>query len=88
MAKTFKNAAMNFISAEEPTTTPRADDPAGAQIPKGYKLVKESKSARTQILLRPATKEALREAAEEQGISLNELINTVLDSYIEGKGNA
>ena len=82
--KSFNNAAMNFITAaEEPATTQE-----GFTVPKGYKLVQESKTARTQILLRPTTKEALKAEADAQGISLNELVNKIIDNYLSGKGNA
>lgn len=95
--KSFNNPAMQFIStAEEPearpakaTKAPREAEPQeGVRIPKGYKLVQETKSTRLQLLIRPTTKDALKEAAEAQGISLNELINQVLDDYIQGKGKA
>lgn len=82
--KTFTTPAMQFISTVKEPAKPQES----FTVPRGYKLVQESKSARTQILLRPTTKEALRKAAEAQGISLNELINTVLDNYIEGKEKA
>ena len=86
--KSFKDPALNFISAaEEQETKPRDIDPEGAQIPKGYRLVRESKNQRTQILLRPTTKQTLRDMAEEQGKSLNELINSILEDYIDGKGD-
>lgn len=67
-----------------------AKDPAqvnGGQIPPGYKLVRENKSARLQLLTYPDTKEKLRREAFEQGISLNELINNIFDEYLR-KGNA
>ncbi len=47
-----------------------------------YHLVREAKSERLQILLRPATKEALFEIANESGISTNELVNRILESFI------
>ena len=82
--KSFNNAAMNFITAaEEPATKQE-----GFIVPKGYKLVQESKSARTQILLRPTTKETLKAEAEAQGMSLNELVNIIIDEYLDRKGKA
>ena len=81
--KILNNAAMNFISA--------AEDPAevqqeGQAIPAGFKLVKESKTARAQLLIRPTTKEALQQIAEEEGTSFNNLINDILDDYVEERG--
>lgn len=66
-----------------------AKDPAqvnGGQIPPGYRLVREQRSARIQLLTYPDTKDALRKEAFEQGIRLNELINNIFDEYL-GRGN-
>lgn len=78
-----KNAAELFISAaeEEPIQQPQTEN---ISIPKGYKLQKESKSARMQLLIRPTTKAAIKKAADEQKISMNDLINQILDKYVEG----
>ncbi len=81
-----KNPAEMFISAaEEPQTDPRQE---GFTIPKGYRLEKEHKSARMQLLVRPATKEAIKDLADEQGLSMNDLINEILEEYLERKGKA
>lgn len=82
-----KNPAELFIStADEPQAAPAAPAQDGAFIPKGYKLVKEPKSARLQLLVRPLTKEGIKRAAEAQGLSMNDLINQILDEYIERQG--
>ena len=91
--KNFKNPAMQFISAAEeereaPQTQPQqeAQQAAGLNIPKGYRLAPEFKSARVQLLVRPTTKEAIQKAAAAQGLSMNELINQILDEYAERQG--
>lgn len=78
-----KNPVEMFISTEEPQEAPA---PEGVTIPKGYKLVKENKSERMQLLVRPATKDAIRQAAAAQGISMNDLVNQILDEYAERQG--
>lgn len=79
-----KSTAELFIStADEPQEAPAQN---AAVIPKGYKLVKEPKSARLQLLVRPLTKEGIKRAAEAQGLSMNDLINQILDEYIERQG--
>ncbi len=79
-----KNPVEMFIStAEDPQEAPQ---PEGVTIPKGYKLVKENKSERMQLLVRPATKEAIRQAAAAQGLSMNDLVNQILDEYAERQG--
>ena len=52
------------------------------KIPKGYRLIRESKSERVQLLVRPATMKRLRKRAEEQDISVNELCNRLFDNYV------
>lgn len=82
MAKSFKkNTAELFISSA-------AEDPKeSVAIPKGYKLVKENKSERMQLLVRPALKEAIKKAAAAQGLSMNDLVNNIFEEYIERQGN-
>ena len=84
-----KNTAELFISAadkEEPTRQQAEQD--GVAIPKGYRLVKENKSDRMQLLVRPALKEAIKQEAAAQGVSMNDLVNCIFEEYLERKGNA
>jgi predicted DNA binding CopG/RHH family protein len=89
MAKNFKkNTAELFISAaDEPQEAPQTEQ-EGFSIPKGYRLAKEYKSERMQLLVRPALKEAIKQEAEAQGLSMNELVNTIFEEYLERKGRA
>ena len=82
-----KNTAELFISAADAEEAPQQTQ-EGLAIPKGYKLVKEYKSERMQLLVRPATKEAIKQAAAAQGVSMNDLVNQILDEYAERQGNA
>ena len=86
--KSFKNPAMQFISTADAEGQQEAPQTAqeGFSIPKGYKLVKENKSERMQLLVRPATKEAIKKAAAAQGLSMNDLVNNILDEYAERQG--
>lgn len=79
---TRKNPADAFLSVaqEEPKEEAKAQDPA---IPEGYKLVKESKSERLQLLIRPTTKKRLKVEAIAQGVSVNDLVSTILEDYLE-----
>ncbi len=77
--KDFKqDTTQLFLTKAEPEPEPEKVPEA----PKGYKLIRESKSDRTQILLRPSTKRNLKAVARERDMSLNELINTVLEKYL------
>lgn len=84
--KDFKTTSELFISsaAADQSATPVGNEPAAAAIPEGYKLVREAKTERLQILLRPTTHAKLKALAAEQGISKNELINNLIDEYIKG----
>ena len=52
-------------------------------LPRGYKVIRESKSVRQQVLLRPSTRQALRDEAKRKGISTNELLNSILEKHLE-----
>ena len=84
MKKNFKTAAEMFIS--ETQEDPKPSEQEGLTIPKGYRLAKECKTERMQLLIRPSTKKGLKVAAEQDGISVNELVNNILDEFIERKG--
>lgn len=88
--KNYKIAAKNFITTPEPEevqagsgTTPAADPGETLQAPKGYKLVPETKDARIQLLLKPSIKEGLRRAAHEEYTSINNLVNDILQEWLE-----
>lgn len=83
--KNFKGAAdMFFSSVKMQQEAPQGQN--NFTVPKGYKLTKESKSVRMTILIRPTTKEALQRVTDSQGISMNELINQLIENYLEGQG--
>ena len=50
---------------------------------KAYLDPTEKKNAQTTILLRPTTKEDMKELAWRRRISLNELINQVCEEYLK-----
>lgn len=96
MAKQFKKPTDLFISSDLPDTDPgqieldkqtkpiKEEPPTN--IPAGYRLTKEAKTDRLQILVRPTTHEALKVIAEQTDISKNELINEAIEKYINNYG--
>ena len=87
MKKAFKRDTSElFISSSEEQETPHQTERTGAAIPKGYKVVKENKSQRLQLLVRPTLKNAIKEEAAEQGLSMNDLINNIFEEYLKKKG--
>lgn len=95
--KDFKQSTAELFMtapAEEPRITPaeKKSDPMGREfpqdtpVPKGYKLVKENKSERLQLLIRPFAKKELKKLADAQNMSVNDLVNGLLEDYIERQG--
>lgn len=94
-SKTFKNPTGYFISEQEdapeenrqpeeqPTHTPA--EGGSYSVPTGYRLVRETKSQRLQLLTTPTIAESLRAAAIAQGISLNELCTRIFEDYLKAK---
>lgn len=77
----------NFNTPAEAFFTKTEEKPASKsindiEIPAGYKLVKEGKSARMQLLVTPTISSGLKSAAAVQGISLNELCNKIFEEYL------
>lgn len=87
MAKSFKKSA-DALFVSVPEEQPEVTQADSFAAPKGYRLVREQKSERMQLLIRPTTKEAIKKAAQAQGISMNDLVNQLLDEYAERQGNA
>lgn len=52
-----------------------------------YRLVPETMSKRMQLLIRPATKQALAAIAKDTGLSLNKLVNRILEDFIYKNNN-
>lgn len=49
------------------------------KVPKGYRIVKVARNEKLQLLTTPAVKEEVRAEAEKMGISINELLNRILN---------
>ena len=92
--KTFKNAenpALQFIStpdveAEEREIT--ADESGAAPSLRGFtpKLDKpETKSRRLQLLIKPSVYSAVKQIADASGLSVNEIINQILEDATRGE---
>ena len=81
MGKSFKNSAAEMFITETPESQARPE----FEVPEGYRLVRENKTARMQLLVRENTKKALQRLALLEGISLNELANRIFDDYIAKK---
>lgn len=81
--KDFKTTSEMFFSGEPVTDPEEAAKLADVKVPEGYKLVREAKSRRMQIVLRPLTHARFKKACQEQGISQNELVNSLIENYLK-----
>ena len=87
------NPAMQFISVpqqpqeeEKRPAKPAPAKPERAQeAPDGYRvnpMYIEKKTRRLQLLLKPSVYEAIRERAEAEGVSVNEMIGSILETAV------
>ncbi len=95
-----KNPALAFISAQEPESGTEAKEPHKADTasstvkmkatdaPEGFKanpLFVETKSRRMQLLVQPSLYEAIKARATAEGLSVNELVHTLLEDAVGRK---
>jgi hypothetical protein len=75
---------------EKTQTKPASIAEPPSDLPKGYmykKVPTETRTARTQLLFTPTFKKRLKKRAKKEGVSVNALIETVLNDYMESKGD-
>jgi len=82
MAKNFtKNPTELYLTGSEPVKeTPVIE---GFVVPEGYKLVKESKTQRMQLLVTPTLYGKLKAAAKESGETINGFCNRIFEEYLK-----
>ena len=61
------------------------DIDVSVELPKGYKIKRESKTARTSIVMRPTYLLLLNDVAARKGMSRNDLLNNIIEDYIDEK---
>lgn len=80
--KAAENPAEQFFSQAEEPTRNRLQVETRPLYTRPKK--QESKTRRLQLLLRPSLYEAIRERAEAEEASVNDLIHCILENAIEG----
>ena len=84
-----KGIALNIINDGgidpelEPYEEEEPAEPSVSYAPRPKHRKPETKSKRMQILLKPSLYEKLRRIAEEEGASINSLINDIIEGYQE-----
>ena len=80
---TVKAAAKKTTPAKTKSPAKKNDtQPDTDNTPIGYRLVAEPKSKRLNLLIRPSIYAALQDKAAEQGTSVNDLINNILQGAL------
>lgn len=80
----FENMKKEPATEQEEQKKPKRKKAAQSAeaAPIGYVMKRESKSERTSFLLRPSVLAAIRSEAEKNNISVNELVNSILEKHI------
>lgn len=101
MGKSFKKTTESFISSpvefeevklpeqeeeQKQPGEPTLEEIKKMALAKGYQLKQESKTARLQILITPSNKERIRKVAARERLSVNELLNQIIDEYLRKEG--
>lgn len=81
---TEKKTAPKRATKQKPAAkkTKEKIDIKDAVVPDGYRLVKEVKSERMQLLVRPTLKKELKKAAKAKKVSTNDLVNQIFEEYL------
>lgn len=87
---TSDNPAMQFISATAPETAAPAAEPVTAAVQSEASDIfeispksSEHKSKRAQLLMTPSLHEKVAKKAASLNMSFNELVNIVLEKYVQ-----
>lgn len=83
--KDFTKSATDFFISGSGSEKPIQDENE-IEIPRGYKLVKETKSERMQLLVTPTVKEEIKIIAVKDGVSMNDLANRIFEEYLKKRG--
>lgn len=78
--KAAENPALQFLSEEE------AEEPVEEIRPPYQRKSREYKTRRLQLLMKPSLHDALKERADEEDTSVNDLIHSLLEAAMERSG--
>lgn len=79
--KDFTDASLEFLQTEPQKETVVDNTELGMErmeVPEGYILRPEPKTVHVHLLMQPSLKERLKGEADQQGISVNEMIHRIL----------
>lgn len=79
--KDFTDASLEFLRTEPQEEAEKDSTELGMErmeVPEGYILRPEPKTVHVHLLMQPSLKERLKNEADQQGISVNEMIHRIL----------
>ena len=83
----FEDEPMEETAKAEPAADQNGAEQEEAKTPrtadKSRRVVKEAKSERLNLLIRPHYKEALKDIAKSHKQSVNDLINDLIEKYVD-----
>lgn len=79
VSKGGTNDIGNLITACKECNRGKSDT---SVLPEGYMLVRESKSRRVQLLIRPSIYEGIKEIAKKKGKSINDYVNDLFEFQV------
>lgn len=79
--KDFTDESLAFLGEDLQESTEEDNTELGMErmeVPEGYILRPEPKTVHVHLLMQPSLKERLKREADQQGISVNEMIHRIL----------
>lgn len=79
--KDFTDESLAFLGEDLQESTEENNTELGMErmeVPEGYILRPEPKTVHVHLLMQPSLKERLKSEADQQGISVNEMIHRIL----------
>ena len=73
----------DYLEDEQKPQQAVKDPATGYEVPPGYRLVRETKSRRLQLLVRPSLLKVLKEEAAARNMSVNSLIDELLTDALK-----
>lgn len=87
--KSSNSAATFFVKDEKAKEKKQSAQTQKTDFSEDFKqdpvVIRETKSERLHLLVYPSLKRELKKCADQQGLTLNDLVNKILKRYMEGR---
>lgn len=85
--KDFTDESLAFLGEDPQESTEENNTELGKErmeVPEGYIMIPEPKTVHVHLLMQPTLKKRLKSEADQQGISVNEMIHRILIERYRG----